>query len=85
LQQKDPRVIVIDEIAGFMVANFAAPLGIVVVILAFVLFRFFDIVKPFPISKLERLPGGAGIVLDDVMAGLYTFLVLRLMLTWGLV
>lgn len=82
--QRDPGIIVIDEIVGFMIANFGAPPSVAIVTLAFVLFRFFDIMKPFPMSKLEKLPGGAGIVLDDVMAGLYTFLVLRLILAWGL-
>jgi len=84
LGQRDPGIIVIDEIVGFMIANFGAPPSVAIVTLAFVLFRFFDIMKPFPMSKLEKLPGGAGIVLDDVMAGLYTFLVLRLILAWGL-
>lgn len=51
---------------------------------AFLLFRFFDIAKVYPINKLQKLPGGAGIVLDDVMAGLYVFVILRLVLSWGL-
>lgn len=79
LGQKDPQVIVIDEIVGFLIANFLAPATWLPVALAFLLFRFFDIVKLFPCSKLERLPGGSGIVLDDVMAGTYTFMILRLM------
>jgi len=72
LGQKDPGIIIIDEIAGFLVAYFTAPFEIL-------LFRFFDIAKVFPASTLEKLPGGAGIVLDDVMAGIY-----RLILSWGL-
>ena len=51
---------------------------------AIVLFRYFDITKIFPIAKLEKLAGGAGIVLDDVMAGVYTFVVLRLLIAWGI-
>jgi phosphatidylglycerophosphatase A len=47
------------------------------------LFRFFDITKLFPINRFEQLPGGAGIVLDDVMAGCYTFFTLRLLLHFG--
>ncbi len=74
---KDPSVIVIDEIAGFLVANFLNPTQPASFILAFIFFRLFDILKPFPASELEKLPGGAGIVLDDVMAGIYTFIVLR--------
>jgi len=48
------------------------------------LFRFFDIAKVFPASTLKKLPGGAGIVLDDVMAGIYTLVILRLIFSWGL-
>ena len=77
LGQKDPGIIIIDEIAGFLVAYFTAPFEIL-------LFRFFDIAKVFPASTLEKLPGGAGIVLDDVMAGIYTLVILRLILSWGL-
>jgi len=53
--------------------------GMTGLFIAFVLFRFFDIAKVFPSKCLETLPGGAGIVLDDIMAGLYTFLILRLL------
>lgn len=78
LQSKDPQIIVIDEIAGFAVANFlTSSLG--GLLIAFVLFRFFDIAKVFPANRLEALPGGMGIVLDDIMAGLYTFLIIRLL------
>jgi phosphatidylglycerophosphatase A len=84
LQAKDPQIIVIDEIAGFAVAAFLTE-TLSGLILAFVLFRFFDIAKVFPASKLEQLPGGAGIVLDDIMAGIYTFLILRLSSHAGLI
>src|SRR3989304_1878534 len=84
LEQRDPPVIVIDEIVGFMIANFMAPRSAMLLGVAFILFRFFDIAKVYPLSRLEKLPGGAGIVLDDVMAGLYTFVVLRLLRSWGL-
>ena len=85
LKQRDPPVIVIDEIVGFMVANFMAPRGLLPLGLAFLMFRFFDIAKVYPLSSLEKLPGGAGIVLDDVMAGVYVFGILRLVSLWGLV
>lgn len=78
LRQKDPGVIVIDEIAGFLLANFAAPNRLSVLLTSFILFRFFDIAKIFPVARLERLPGGAGIVLDDIMAGVYTFAIVQL-------
>lgn len=83
LGQKDPQIIVIDEIVGFLVGNFLAPLRWTVLLWSFLLFRFFDIAKVFPINRLEQLPGGAGIVLDDVMAGCYTFFCLRLLLYFG--
>ena len=84
LGQKDPGIIVIDEIPGFLVAYFTAPFEMIPLILAFLLFRFFDIAKVFPASTLEKLPGGAGIVLDDVMAGIYTLVILRLIFSWRL-
>ena len=77
-------MIVIDEMVGFMVANFMAPRSAMLVGVAFILFRLLDIAKVYPLSRLERLPGGAGIVLDDVMAGLYVFGILRLVHSWGL-
>jgi phosphatidylglycerophosphatase A len=84
LEQRDPPVIVIDEIVGFMVANFMAPRSVIPLGVAFILFRLLDIVKVYPLSRLAKLPGGAGIVLDDVMAGLYVFGILRLVPSWGL-
>jgi phosphatidylglycerophosphatase A len=83
LKQKDPQVIVIDEIVGFVTANFLAPPRLSVLLWSFVLFRFFDIAKVFPINRLEKLPAGGGVVLDDVMAGLYTLISLRLLLKIG--
>jgi phosphatidylglycerophosphatase A len=83
LRQKDPPMIVIDEIAGFLVANFLSAPRLGTVIAAFALFRFFDIAKIFPASRFELFPGGAGIVLDDVVAGLYAFTLLRLAEWWS--
>jgi phosphatidylglycerophosphatase A len=83
LKQKDPQYIVIDEIVGFLVANFIAPPRLTALLWSFLLFRFFDITKVFPTNRLEQLPGGLGIVLDDVMAGLYTLISLRLLLKIG--
>jgi phosphatidylglycerophosphatase A len=85
LGQKDPGIIVIDEIVGYSLANFSTPMTVPALLASFLIFRFFDIAKVFPASQLERLPGGAGIVLDDIMAGIYTFAVMRLLLTWGIV
>ncbi|HEY1267062.1 MAG TPA: phosphatidylglycerophosphatase A [Candidatus Binatia bacterium] len=82
--QKDSSRIVIDEIAGFMVSNFAAPESISAIVTAFFLFRFFDIIKPYPARRAERLRGGFGVVLDDLVAGVYSLVVIRLAMAWGL-
>lgn len=82
--EKDSPKIVVDEIAGFMIANFAAPERLAPLVAAFILFRFFDIIKPYPARRAERLPGGFGVVLDDVVAGLYTLAVVRIALAWGI-
>jgi phosphatidylglycerophosphatase A len=85
LGQKDPQIIVIDEIVGFLLANFAARPRISVLLISFILFRSFDIAKVFPASRLEQLPGGLGVVLDDVMAGIYTFAIMQLLVAEGMV
>ena len=74
----DPGYVVIDEVAGMLVTLFLVPVGWGGALLAFLLFRLSDIVKPYPANRLERLPGGAGIMADDVMAGVYANLALRL-------
>jgi phosphatidylglycerophosphatase A len=76
--QKDPRYIVIDEACGMMVALMGLPLNWMTLVAGFLLFRLFDIVKPFPIRRLERLPGYWGILFDDLGAGLYVWLILIL-------
>ena len=75
---KDPQEVVIDESAGYLWACCGAVAGWPTLLAAFVLFRAFDILKPWPVSALERLPGGWGIVMDDVMAGLLAAIVLAL-------
>jgi len=77
--KKDDQRIVIDEMIGFLITMLWIPKTILFVIIGFFLFRFFDILKPFPIRHLEkRLKGGFGVVLDDVAAGVYANIVLRL-------
>jgi phosphatidylglycerophosphatase A len=71
-QKKDPRQCVIDEVAGQLVCLWFLPHTIAFYAAAFLLFRFFDILKPFPIKSSEQLPNGIGIMLDDVLAGFYT-------------
>ena len=80
LKQNDPGCIVIDEIAGIMIALLGLPFNIISIAAGFVTFRFFDILKPFPIRYIERkFAGGTGIVLDDLMAGVYSNIALRLL------
>ena len=77
LNQKDPGLVVVDEVVGQWLAFAGArPLNSKSWIGAFILFRLFDIWKPAPVRNLEKLPGGAGIVADDLMAGVYAALVL---------
>lgn len=73
---KDPGFVVIDEVAGQMFPLIIAPLRWKYLLLSLILFRSFDILKPPPLRALERLPGGSGIVLDDVGAGIYSLLVM---------
>ncbi len=75
-EQHDSPKIVIDEIAGFLIAAYSWQ-G-VYLIAAFILFRFFDILKPFPIKQLQNLPGGLGVMIDDIAAGIMTNIVLML-------
>jgi phosphatidylglycerophosphatase A len=78
-EKKDDPRIVIDEIIGFLITMLWVPQTIRFVIIGFFLFRFFDILKPFPIRRLEKVfKGGFGVVLDDVVAGVYANVVLRL-------
>jgi phosphatidylglycerophosphatase A len=75
--RKDPGFVVIDEVAGQMIALIAAPLNWKYLLAGFILFRSFDIVKPFPLRRLEKLPLGTGIMMDDVGAGLYALVLLQ--------
>jgi phosphatidylglycerophosphatase A len=81
---KDPQFVVIDEVAGQLVALIAVPLGWKSFFAGFILFRAFDILKPPPVRQLEAIPEGAGIVLDDVAAGLYALASMHLLLHFGL-
>ena len=78
LGQKDPSSIVWDEIVGFGVTMFLVPWTWQMVLLGFVLFRFFDILKPWPISYFDKhTKGGLGIMIDDIIAGFFAWLVLQ--------
>ena len=85
LGRKDPGVIVIDEVAGMMVAVLLLPRTPGVLLCAFLLFRFFDIWKPFPAREAEALRGGFGVMLDDLIAGVYALVLImgaRMLFGW---
>ena len=76
----DPGLVVIDEFAGQWIALIFVPQTIPVYLVSFVLFRFFDILKPFPVRQAEKLPAGWGVMTDDIMAGLYANITLQILL-----
>jgi phosphatidylglycerophosphatase A len=80
LKKVDPSEVVIDEVAGFLLTMLWVPLSWGTLLAGFLLFRLFDIWKPWPANAAERLHGGLGIVLDDLVAGLYANLGLRFIL-----
>ena len=77
-KEKDSKKIVIDEIIGFLVAVFLLPFRPKFIISSFILFRLFDWWKPFPIRRAERFKGGWGVMLDDLLAGVYTNIILQI-------
>jgi phosphatidylglycerophosphatase A len=81
--RSDPSFVVIDEVAGQMIALIAVPVRWKTLLAGFILFRAFDIVKPPPLRRLEKIPEGAGIMLDDVGAGLFALAVLHALLRAG--
>jgi phosphatidylglycerophosphatase A len=82
-QKKDDQRIVIDEIIGLQITMLPAAINILNLCAAFVLFRIFDIWKPFPIRNLQGLPGGWGVVADDVAAGIYAAAIMWLLMFFG--
>ena len=81
LKAEDPSSVVIDEVAGIFVTLFLIPVSWTNIAAGFILFRIFDIIKPFPVGMIDkRIKGGAGIVLDDIMAGVYANVGLRIIL-----
>jgi len=80
---KDPSIVVIDEVAGQMIALIGAALDWKSMVAALILFRLLDITKPFPLRRLEHLPEGTGIMLDDVGAGLYALALMQLARHFG--
>jgi phosphatidylglycerophosphatase A len=83
-QKKDPSIVVIDEVAGQMIALLSGPFWLPTwwsILSAFILFRLFDIWKPYPIRRLEGLESGLGIMADDVLAGVYALIVNSLLIS----
>lgn len=79
-QKDDPQEVVIDEVAGYLITMLFVPFSVFSMALGFILFRFFDIVKPGPIKYVEKAPGGYGIMLDDLIAGVFANIVLQIVL-----
>jgi len=83
---EDPGPVVIDEVVGMLITLLWIPLTVTSVVAGFLLFRVFDIIKPFPARQCEQLPSGWGVMLDDVMAGIYGLIVMHVALallpTW---
>lgn len=77
-KRKDAKMIVIDEACGMMISLLFVPYNIWLVILGFVIFRIFDITKPFPAKRIEKASGAFGIMFDDIIAAVYTNLILQL-------
>jgi phosphatidylglycerophosphatase A len=78
--RKDPSYVVIDEVAGQLVTLFATGAGLWGAVAGFLLFRVADIIKPWPARRLEGLPGGLGIVADDIMAAVYANIALQILM-----
>jgi len=74
--KKDPQEVVLDEVMGYWITMLFIPFHWELAVIGFVLFRIFDIIKPYPIDKLEKLTGGLGIMIDDYIAGVYANIVL---------
>jgi phosphatidylglycerophosphatase A len=80
--EKDPGAIVVDEVAGMLLACSGLPRGLVWVLAAFLAFRVLDVWKPLGIRRLQALPGGVGVVVDDLVAGAYVSLLGQLRHVW---
>lgn len=80
LYGKDPAECTIDEIIGQWITLLFLPKTLLVSLIAFLSWRFFDIIKPYPAKKLEALPGGFGIMMDDIVAGFYSLIFVRIIL-----
>ncbi len=80
--EDDPEEVVIDEVLGMVVSFSFVPFSLKTFLVGFVTFRILDVVKPFPIKKFEGLPGGLGIMADDLVAGLINSLILKIIFSY---
>jgi phosphatidylglycerophosphatase A len=80
LNKKDPSCIVIDEVGGMLIAYSFMPVDLKIIILGFIIFRILDTLKPFPAERVQRIRGAVGIMGDDLIAGIYTNIILQLIL-----
>lgn len=78
--EKDPQQIVLDEMMGYWISLLFFPFNRYIIILAFLLFRAFDIIKPYPIREMEKFKGGFGIMIDDYISGVYTNILIRIII-----
>lgn len=82
-KKKDHRQVVIDEIAGMLLSLIFLPCDARLVIIAFIIFSILDAIKPFPAGRLEKRPGGIGIMMDDIVSGIYTNIILQIALRFA--
>ncbi|MDD3049630.1 MAG: phosphatidylglycerophosphatase A [Candidatus Cloacimonetes bacterium] len=82
---KDPGCIVIDEVFGYFLSVIFLPRNITIAIAAFIIFRLLDIFKPFPINKSQELKDGWGVMVDDVIAGMFTFVIIKIVLELNII
>ena len=76
LKDHDPSEIVIDEVSGMWISLFKLPQNFILFLIGFILFRIFDIIKPFVIDKVQYYPGGIGIMADDILAGIFSRIII---------
>jgi phosphatidylglycerophosphatase A len=79
----DPRQVIVDEVMGMLITLFLIPVSVKEALIGFLLFRATDVIKPYPANRLERLPGGVGVMADDAMAAIYANIALRALLAFG--
>ena len=84
LKIKDPSCVVIDEIIAYLIVLILLPNNYLLYLISFILFRFFDILKPWPISKLEELPGAIGVIADDFGAALFALVISQMVASYVL-